>query len=355
MNASVTLTVNGQRHQHEVDARLLLVHFLRDVLGLTGTKVGCDTSQCGSCTVLVDGVAVKSCTCLAAQADGCVGHHHRRPGGRRRAAPDPGSVLGQARAAVRLLHAGHGLRHARTAAHATPSRRADEIRHGARGQPVPLHRLPEHRARRAVRRPRRWEARHEHAASSAPASAAAKTRGCSPASATFTDDLSLPGMVHAAMLRSPHAHARIARIDTAKAATAPGVLAVYHRQGHRRGRSSRCRAPWLLPNVRPQGRRLSGAGDATRCATSATSSPSSWPRRAYQALRRARSHRGGVRDRCRRSSIPQKSASGSGRAAAARAARRATRRSTGRSPAATSTPRSRRRRVVVRTASSSSA
>jgi carbon-monoxide dehydrogenase small subunit len=70
MNTSVSLTVNGQRQQHDVDPRLLLVHYLRDVLGLTGTKIGCDTSQCGSCTVLVDGVAVKSCTCLAAQADG---------------------------------------------------------------------------------------------------------------------------------------------------------------------------------------------------------------------------------------------------------------------------------------------
>jgi hypothetical protein len=70
MNVAVSLTVNGQRHDHEVDPRQLLVHFLRDSLGLTGTKVGCDTSQCGSCTVLVDGVAVKACTCLTAQADG---------------------------------------------------------------------------------------------------------------------------------------------------------------------------------------------------------------------------------------------------------------------------------------------
>ncbi len=70
MAVPVSLTVNGQPQQHEVDSRLLLVHFLRDVLGLTGTKVACDTSQCGSCTVLVDGVAVKSCTCLTAQADG---------------------------------------------------------------------------------------------------------------------------------------------------------------------------------------------------------------------------------------------------------------------------------------------
>jgi aerobic carbon-monoxide dehydrogenase small subunit len=70
MAVPVSLTVNGQPEQHDVDPRLLLVHFLRDVLGLTGTKVACDTSQCGACTVLVDGVAVKSCTCLTAQADG---------------------------------------------------------------------------------------------------------------------------------------------------------------------------------------------------------------------------------------------------------------------------------------------
>lgn len=69
-SVSIALTVNGQRLQHDVDPRLLLVHYLRDHLNLTGTKVGCDTSQCGSCTVLLDGVAVKSCTVLAAQADG---------------------------------------------------------------------------------------------------------------------------------------------------------------------------------------------------------------------------------------------------------------------------------------------
>jgi carbon-monoxide dehydrogenase small subunit len=71
MKLPVTVTVNGRPVQAEVEPRLLLVHFLRDVVGLTGTKVGCDTSQCGSCTVQMDGVAVKSCTCLAVQADGC--------------------------------------------------------------------------------------------------------------------------------------------------------------------------------------------------------------------------------------------------------------------------------------------
>ena len=70
MKHAVTLTVNGVERTHEVEARLLLVHFLREVVGLTGTNVGCDTSQCGACNVLMDGQAVKSCTVLAVQADG---------------------------------------------------------------------------------------------------------------------------------------------------------------------------------------------------------------------------------------------------------------------------------------------
>jgi carbon-monoxide dehydrogenase small subunit len=67
---SVRLSVNGAAHQLEVEPRLLLVHALRDELGLTGTHVGCDTSNCGACTVHLDGRAVKSCTVLAVQADG---------------------------------------------------------------------------------------------------------------------------------------------------------------------------------------------------------------------------------------------------------------------------------------------
>jgi len=70
MRYPVSITVNGARRKNDVEARLLLVHYLRETLGLTGTNVGCDTSQCGSCTVLLDGKAVKSCTVLAVQADG---------------------------------------------------------------------------------------------------------------------------------------------------------------------------------------------------------------------------------------------------------------------------------------------
>ncbi|KIL76703.1 (2Fe-2S)-binding protein [Bacillus badius] len=68
-NRKVTVTVNGQERSAEVEPRKLLVHYLRDDLGLTGTHIGCDTSQCGACTIMVNGAAVKSCTMLAVQAD----------------------------------------------------------------------------------------------------------------------------------------------------------------------------------------------------------------------------------------------------------------------------------------------
>ena len=70
MKKSISVTVNGVTHHNEIEPRLLLVQYIRDVLNLTGTHVGCETSLCGACTVMVDGQAVKSCTLLAAQADG---------------------------------------------------------------------------------------------------------------------------------------------------------------------------------------------------------------------------------------------------------------------------------------------
>ena len=70
MKQAININVNGVDHRSEVEPRMLLVHYLRDVLGLTGTHVGCETSICGACTVLVDGQAVKSCTMFAVQADG---------------------------------------------------------------------------------------------------------------------------------------------------------------------------------------------------------------------------------------------------------------------------------------------
>ncbi len=70
MSTAITMTVNERVHDLEVEPRTLLVHLLRETLGLTGTHIGCDTSQCGACTVLIDGAAAKSCTIFAVQADG---------------------------------------------------------------------------------------------------------------------------------------------------------------------------------------------------------------------------------------------------------------------------------------------
>jgi carbon-monoxide dehydrogenase small subunit len=66
----VSMTINGQSVSHDVEPRLLLVHYIRETVGLTGTHWGCDTSNCGACVVLIDGEPVKSCTTLAAMADG---------------------------------------------------------------------------------------------------------------------------------------------------------------------------------------------------------------------------------------------------------------------------------------------
>ena len=70
MKTTVSMTINGVKASHDVEPRLLLVHYIRELVGLTGTHVGCDTSQCGACTVHVNGQAVKSCTLLAVQCEG---------------------------------------------------------------------------------------------------------------------------------------------------------------------------------------------------------------------------------------------------------------------------------------------
>ncbi len=153
MNVPVNIVINGRRYDRQVEPRLLLVHFIRDLGGTTGTKVGCDTSQCGACTVLLDGVAVRSCTCLAVQADGCAvttieglapagSLHPLQEGfwnkhGLQCGFCTPGMIL----AAHELLRT-----------NPTPSDTEDPP--GPRRQHVPLHRLSEHRARRPRRRDR---------------------------------------------------------------------------------------------------------------------------------------------------------------------------------------------------------
>jgi aerobic carbon-monoxide dehydrogenase small subunit len=128
---SIALTVNGSRIEREVESRTLLVHFLREELGLTGTHVGCDTSSCGACTLHVDGEAVKSCTILAVQADGSSvltieglgagGLHPMQQAFHERHALQCGYCTpGMIMAAVHLLER-------------NPSPTEDEIRHGLEG------------------------------------------------------------------------------------------------------------------------------------------------------------------------------------------------------------------------------
>ena len=103
----VKLSVNGEKHEANVEPRLLLVHMIREVLRLTGTHIGCDTTHCGACTVLMDGRPVKSCTIFAVQAQGkqLMTVEGLEQDGKLH--PLPGRVHGRARAAVRLLHARH--------------------------------------------------------------------------------------------------------------------------------------------------------------------------------------------------------------------------------------------------------
>ena len=146
----VKVTVNGQERSAAVEARLLLVHFIRETLGLTGTHIGCDTSSCGACTVLVDGVPMKSCTMFAVQANGAeiTTVEGLEQGGQlhpiQQAFPEehglqcgfctPGMML----TSVALL-----------AENPSPTNEDDPL--GDLRPDLPLHRLPEHREGRAAR------------------------------------------------------------------------------------------------------------------------------------------------------------------------------------------------------------
>ena len=203
----VALTVNGTRHELELEPRDLLVHVLRERLALTGTNVGCDTSSCGACTV------------LHRRRVGEVVHRARRPGRRRRDHDDRGSrrrrraasgaagVPRSSRVAVRLLHARHGDGGRLADREWRRERRAGDSAR-ARGQPLSLYRLPQHRrsGRRGGRERPRWPSWRR--ASSARPSSARRMGRCSPATARSSTISICPERSRMVVVRSPYAHAR---------------------------------------------------------------------------------------------------------------------------------------------------
>ena len=252
---AITLNVNGTSHRLEVDDRWTLVEALRDHVGLTGTKIGCDRGECGACTVLMDGKPVYSCSQLAVWADGraiqTVEGLQNDPLQRSFVAHDAPQcgfcTSGQLMSAKALLNATpHPTAEQARAAMTGNICRCSGYNHYidavvAAGNPAVVARgfpLDEARSRQPSDRD------PERAASQVSASAGSAGSAVSalavvgrdthridavertPGKATYTGDVRLPGMLYARVLRSPHPHARIRRIDPSKALALPGVKAV---------------------------------------------------------------------------------------------------------------------------------
>ena len=211
----------------EVEPRLLLAHLLREGLGLTGTHIGCDTTNCGACTVLVDGAPVKSCTMLAVQADG-----HEVTTVEGLGTPSELDPVQEGFSVEHGLQCGFCTPGMMMSARALLDREPGPLRGGrplgALGQPLPLHRLPEHRESRPVggpKEPGRHTLREKHQVRSTGMTALDEIKiGGLGASrqrvedarfvrgrGNYVDDVHLPGMLHMEILRSPLAHARITR------------------------------------------------------------------------------------------------------------------------------------------------
>jgi CO/xanthine dehydrogenase Mo-binding subunit/aerobic-type carbon monoxide dehydrogenase small subunit (CoxS/CutS family) len=231
----ISLTVNARRHELDVPVHALLLDVLRDTLDLKGAKRSCDAQVCGACTVLVDGLAVSSCTYLAVEADG------RDVLTVEGLADDPLQDAFVAHGAVQCGFCTSGmLLTARALLDDDPATERDAILHYLRGS---LCRCTGYRkiveaieslARGATPPEERARVKHDEAGPDAPAGhrvvgrsvprvdAAEKVTG----RARYVTDLTLPGMAHAKILRSPYAHARIDSVNADRARALPGVLAV---------------------------------------------------------------------------------------------------------------------------------
>ena len=239
MKLPVKMTINGQTYSHEVEPRLLLVHYIRETVGLTGTHVGCDTSQCGACTILMNGQAVKSCTLFAVQADGA-----------KIMTIEGLAKNGELHPIQQGFWEKHGLQcgfctpgmimaaHQMLERYPKPVRGADPP--PARGQPLPVHRLPQHREGDPVGGREDGRRRSEVAVMAATIERVlgkSIKRREDPRFITgkgnYVDDVKLPGTTYAAFVRSPHAHARIKQHRHGGAAKQhPGRGRGLHRRGH---------------------------------------------------------------------------------------------------------------------------
>ena len=229
----VSITVNDELVTREVEARLLLVHFLRDELGLTGTHWGCDTSNCGACVVLYDGEPVKSCTVLAAMADG---HDVRTVEDL-----EQGGVLDPVQQGFMECHGlqcGFCTPGMLMSARALLDRtRTPPTRRSARRSPARSAAAP---ATPRIVRSVQWAAEHPTTREPVmtelrPSRAVIRGHGRMlrkedsrfvRGKGRYCDDIQLPGMLHLAVLRSPVAHARLVCIDTSAAEAHPKVKAV---------------------------------------------------------------------------------------------------------------------------------
>ena len=239
----VTITVNGQEHTHDVEPRTLLVHYIREHVGLTGTNIGCDTSSCGACSIHLNGEAAKSCTVLAAQADGM----------------EVTTIEGMA-AADGTLHPmqqafmeNHGLQcgyctpgmvmAATSLLDENPNPSEDEVRVGLEGnlcRCTGYHNIVKSVLAAAIRLSTpldggpamtvidNMQASEESIAAGNGVLGQRMLRKEDPAlltgEAVFTNDMKVPGALHLAVLRSPYAHAKIVSVDVAGALAIDGVL-----------------------------------------------------------------------------------------------------------------------------------
>src|SRR5580692_9534494 len=212
----VTVTVDGVKYVDNVEPRLLLVHYLREVIGKTGTPIGCDTSNCGACTVLMNGESVKSCSVLAVQADGA----------------DITTIQGLANDGLHPIQQALHEMHALQCGYCTPGMiiaasdllrenphpSDEEIREGLEGN---LCRCTGYE--NIVRAVRRAAAALEFGR----ARLRKEDERLITGQTNWTDNIRLPGLLHVAYLRSPFAHARITSVNVSAARSEPGVIAAY--------------------------------------------------------------------------------------------------------------------------------